>query len=173
MRSGLVWAHLVYYHHQIYTYDTAHIEYGLYENIEASAVFEMYLHKTEASEHTEDKNMACMYNLGQPMSGGHITCAQAVRSEIYNEEQNEILQMNEENTNRIEKEKKQANENIMNIHNRSMDMSQKVPMILVYMPIVEEHHGEIFCEQLKITELKMFQICIDRYGKTRRRNYDT
>ena len=54
----------LYDHWQIYTHDTAHIEYGLYENIEASTAFGMYLHRTEAIKYTEDKNMAYMYNLG-------------------------------------------------------------------------------------------------------------
>ena len=35
----------------------------------------------------------------------------------------------------------------MNIHN--MDMSQEVPMMPVYMPIIEEHHGVMFVNSLK------------------------
>ena len=72
---------------------------------------------------------------------------QAIRSEIYNEEQNEILEMNQENTKRTEEVKNKLNENIMNIHN--MDMSQEVPMMPVYMPIIEEHHGVMFANSLK------------------------
>ena len=45
----------LYDHHQIYTHDTAHIKYGLYENIEVTAAFEMYLHKTDMMEQTEEK----------------------------------------------------------------------------------------------------------------------
>ena len=44
-----------------------------------------------------------MYNLCQPASVGHNMSAQAIRSEIYNEEQNEIKEMNQENTIRTEK----------------------------------------------------------------------
>ena len=57
------------------------------------------------------------------MSEGHNMSVQAIQSEIYNEEQNEILEMNHENTKRTEEAKNKLNENIMNIHN--MDMSQR------------------------------------------------
>ena len=95
----------------------------------------------------EDKNTQYMYNLGQPMSEGHNMSIQAIQSEIYNKEQNEILAMNQDNTKRTEEAKNKMNENIMNIHN--MDMSQEVPMMLVYMPIIEEHHGVMFTNSLK------------------------
>ena len=55
--------------------------------------------------------------------------------------------MNQENTKRTEEAKNKWNENIMNIHN--MDMSQEVPMMLVYMPIIEEHHGVMFANSSK------------------------
>ena len=41
----------------------------------------------------EDKNTAYIYNSGRPVSEGHNTSVQAIRSEIYNDEQNEILEM--------------------------------------------------------------------------------
>ena len=88
-----------------------------------------------------------MYNLGQSTSEGQNTSIQVIRSEIYNEEQNEILEMNQENTKRTEEAKNKLNENIMNIHN--MDMSQEAPMMLVYMPIIEEHHGVMFANSSK------------------------
>ena len=95
----------------------------------------------------EDKNTQYMYNLGQTVSEGHNTSIQAIQSEIYNEEQNEILAMNQDSTKRTEKAKNKMNENIMNIHN--MDMSQEVPMMPVYMPIIEEHHDVMFANSLK------------------------
>ena len=61
------------------------------------------------------------------MSEGHNTSVQAIRSEIYNDEQNEILAMNAENTRQTEEAKRKADENIMNIHN--MDMSQEALMM--------------------------------------------
>ena len=47
--------------------------------------------------------------------------------------------MNIENTRRNDEKVEKENENIMNIHN--MDMSQEAPIIPVYMPIVQQHHG--------------------------------
>ena len=73
--------------------------------------------------------------------------------------------MNEENTNRIENERKQANENIMNIHN--MDMSQEAPMIPVYMPIIEEYHGVMFMNSSKSLNEECFRhvlIDMDKQG---------
>ena len=72
---------------------------------------------------------------------------QVIQSEIYNEEQIEILEMNQENTKRTEEAKNKLNENIMNIHN--MDMSQEATMMPVYMPIIEEHHDVMFANSSK------------------------
>ena len=88
-----------------------------------------------------------MYNLGRPTSVRHNTSIQAIRKEIYDEEQNEILEMNHENTRRTMEAKSKANENIMNIHN--MDMSQEVPIMPAYIPIIEEHHGVMFANSSK------------------------
>ena len=53
-----------YDHRQIYSHDMSHIEYGLYEYIEATAAF--YIHMQEDNENTsmEDKDTAYIYNLG-------------------------------------------------------------------------------------------------------------
>ena len=99
------------------------------------------------SSNIEDKNTQYMYNLGQTMSEGHNMSIQAIQNEIYNEEQNEILAMNQDNTKKTEQAKNKMNENIMNIHN--MDMSQEVPMMPVYMPIIEEHRDVMFANSLK------------------------
>ena len=65
--------------------------------------------------------------------------------------------MNQENTKRTEEAKNKMNENIMNIHN--MDMSEEVPMILVYMPIIEEHHGAMLMNSSKgINDTKLTHI---------------
>ena len=58
-----------------------------------------------------------------------------------------FLAMNAENTRRTEEAKRKADENIMNIHN--MDMSQEAPMMLVYIPIIDEHHGVMFANSSK------------------------
>ena len=68
----------LYDHWQIYTHETAHIEYGLYENIEASAAFNYQIQKENKVEKIENKNTQYMYNLGQPMSTGHNASVQAI-----------------------------------------------------------------------------------------------
>ena len=55
--------------------------------------------------------------------------------------------MNAENTRRTEEAKRKSDENIMNIHN--MDMSQEAPMMPVYIPIIDEHHGVMFTNSSK------------------------
>ena len=137
----------LYDHRQIYSHEIAHIKYGLYKNIEAAAAFNLHMQNENESSNIKDKNTEYMYNLGRSTSEGHNTSIQAIQSEIYNEEQNEILEMNQENTKRTEEAKNKLNENIMNIHN--MDMSQEAPMMLVYMPIIEEHHGVMFANSSK------------------------
>ena len=68
----------LYDHRQIYSHDMSHIEYGLYEDIEATAAF--YVHMQEDNENacTEHKNTAYIHNLGRPVSKGHITSIQAI-----------------------------------------------------------------------------------------------
>ena len=86
------------------------------------------------------------------MSTRHNASMQAIRKEIYDDEQNEILEMNAENTKRSQEAQNKVNENIMNIHN--MDMSQEAPMMPVYTPIIDEHHGVMFVNSSKhITEM--------------------
>ena len=56
----------LYDHRQIYSHETAHIEYGLYENIEATAAFNLHMQNENENESSniEDKNTQYMYNLG-------------------------------------------------------------------------------------------------------------
>ena len=88
----------LYHHRQIYSHDMSHIEYGLYENIEATMAFYVHMQEDNEKVSTKDDNTAYIYNLGRPVSEGHNTSIQAIRSEIYNDEHNEILAMNAENT---------------------------------------------------------------------------
>ena len=68
----------LYDHRQIYSHDRSHIEYRLYEDIEATAAF--YVHMQEDNENacTEHKNTAYTHNLGRPVSKGHNTSIQAI-----------------------------------------------------------------------------------------------
>ena len=56
----------LYDHRQIYSHETAHLEYGLYENTEATAAFNLHMQNENENESSniEDKNTQYMYNLG-------------------------------------------------------------------------------------------------------------
>ena len=54
----------LYDHRQVYCHETAHIEYGLYKNIEATAAFHLHMLNENESLNIEDKNTQYMYNLG-------------------------------------------------------------------------------------------------------------
>ena len=150
----------LYDRRQIYTHVTAHIEYGLYENIEASAAFSFRLQTENEIENIKDKNTQYMHNLGRSMSTGHNMSIQAVRKEVYDDEQNEILEMNAQNTKRSQEAHDKMTENILNIHN--MDMSQEAPMMPVYTPIIDEHHGVMFVNSSKhINETCFYHVLYD------------
>ena len=71
-----------------------------------------------------------------------------------------MLEMNAENTKRSQEAQNKVNENIMNIHN--MDMSQEAPMMPVYTPIIDEHHGVMFANSSKhITETCFYHVLYD------------
>ena len=68
--------------------------------------------------------------------------------------------MNAENTKRSQEAQSKTNENIMNIHN--MDMSQEVPIMLVYTPIIDEYHSVMFANSSKhITESCFYHVLYD------------
>ena len=132
----------LYDHHQIYSHDTSYIPFGLYENIQATVAFEIELGKQANTKYTEDISTAYMHNIGRPGIPGDSTCNNEIRKEAYNEEQNEILKMNVENTQRKETSDNLYTEEINKLHNR--DMSHEAPIMPVYTPIVDEHHGVMF-----------------------------
>ena len=54
----------LYDHRQIYSHEMAHIEYGLYENIQASVAFEIALEKENEVQKVQDINTVYMHNIG-------------------------------------------------------------------------------------------------------------
>ena len=132
----------LYDHHQIYTHETSYMPYGIYENIQATVAFDIQLEKESNTDSVEDLNTAYMHNVGRPITLGDRTCNDQVRKEVYDNEQNEIVRINIENTECKElNEIKQENDD-EKACNR--EMSQEVPIIPVYTPIVDEHHGVMF-----------------------------
>ena len=132
----------LYDHRHIYTHDNAYMPFGIYENVQATVAFEMEMEKETNIMNIESFNTAYMHNVGRTACPDDHTCNQAVWTEVYNEEQNEILQMNIENTIRKEKEIQRENDENDKMINR--EMSQEAPILPVYTPIVDEHHGVMF-----------------------------
>ena len=54
----------LYDHRQIYSHETSHIKYSLYENIEATAAFNLHMQNENESSNINDKNTEYMYHLG-------------------------------------------------------------------------------------------------------------
>ena len=132
----------LYDHRQIYTHENAYMPFGIYEDIQATVAFEMEMENETDTAHIESFNTAYMHNTGRTTCPEDHTCNYAVRTEVYNDEQNEILKMNIENTIRNEKEKQYEKEENDKMSNR--EMSQEAPILPVYTPIVDEHHGVMF-----------------------------
>ena len=68
----------LYDHRQIYSHETAQIEYSLHENIEATAAFNLHMQNENESSNIKDTNTEYMYNLGRPVSEGHNMSVQAI-----------------------------------------------------------------------------------------------
>ena len=99
----------LYDHRQIYTHENAFMPFGIYEDVQATIAFEMEIENEKDIAHIESSNTAYMHNVGRTACPDDHTCNPAVRTEVYNEEQSEILKMNIENT--MRKEKKMQIEN--------------------------------------------------------------
>ena len=88
----------LYDHRQIYTHENAFMPFGIYEDVQASVEFEIEIENEQEITHIESHNTAYMHNVGRMVCPDDHTCNPAVRTEVYNEEQAEILTMNIENT---------------------------------------------------------------------------
>ena len=132
----------LYDHRQIYTHENAFMPFGIYEDVQAAVAFEMEIENEKEISHIESSNTAYIHNVGRMACPNDHTCNPAVRTEVYNEEQEEILKMNIENT--MRKEKKMQTENDENDKIINREMSQEAPILPVYTPIVDEHHGVMF-----------------------------
>ena len=113
----------------------------------------------------ESFNTAYMHNTGRTACPDDHTCNNAVRTEVYNDEQNEILKMNIENTMRNEKEKQNENDENDKMVNR--EMSQEAPILPVYTPIVDEHHGVMFANSSQALHRHHYEHIYDEYDDTK------
>ena len=79
--------------YQLFTWNAVfcHMPFGIYENIQATVAFEMEMENENDITNIESVNTAYMHNTGWTACPDDHTCNQAVRTEVYNDEQNEIL----------------------------------------------------------------------------------
>ena len=145
----------LYDHRQIYTHENAFMPFGIDEDVQASVVFEIEIENEKEITHIESHNTAYMHNVGRTVYPNDHTCNPAVRTEVYNEEHAEILIMNIENT--MRKEKKLQNENDENDKIINREMSQEAPILPVYTPIVDEHHGVMFANSSQALHRQHFE----------------
>ena len=145
----------LYDYRQIYTHENAFMPFGLYEDVQATIAFEMEIENEKDIMHIESSNTAYMHNVGRTACPDDHTCNPAVRTEVYNDEQSEILKMNIENT--MRKEKKIQEENDENDKMMNREMSQEAPILPVYTPIVDEHHGVMFANSSQALHRQHFE----------------
>ena len=135
-----------------------------------TVAFDIEIEKESNTAYTEDMSTAYMHNIGRPMIPGDHTCNNEIRNEVYNEEQNEILKMNVANTAHREANENHYIEENDKIHNR--DMSQEAPMMPVYTPIVDEHHGVMFVNSSLSLQREQYEhIYSDQDGNTNDKHY--
>ena len=151
----------LYDHRQIYTHENAYMPFGIYEDIQATIAFDMEMENENEITNIESVNTAYMHNTGRTACPDDHTCNQAVRTEVYNDEQNEILKINTENTMRKEKEELYENDENEKMVNR--EMSQETPILPVYTPIVDEHHGVMFANSSQALHRHHYEHIYDEY----------
>ena len=104
--------------------------FGIYENVQATVAFEMEMENETDITRIENYNTAYMHNVGQTACPDDHTCNHTVRTEVYNEEQEEILKMNIENT--MRKENKIQNENEENDKQRNVSRGANITSVHSY-----------------------------------------
>ena len=161
----------LYDHRQIYTHENAYMPFGIYEDIQATVAFEMEMENENEITNIESVNTAYMHNTGRTACPDDHTCNQAVRTEVYNDEQNEILKINTENTMRKEIEDLHENDENEKMVNR--EMSQETPILPVYTPIVDEHHGVMFANSSQVLHRHHYEYIYDEYdNESIQNNYE-
>ena len=136
----------LYDHREIYTHETSNIEYGLYENLLGTA---QLLHSIDSDRNQIhiDECAQYMHDLGRPSTKREKTVYNAMRKEIMDHEDDEIIKMNARITQLNENMTEEEMTKISQVQNK--DMSQSEIMLPVYMPSVHEHHGVMFANSSK------------------------
>ena len=94
-----------------YQNDTDYIDYGLYEDVAKTINLFNEIEKAQSTQFM-DTHMMHMTNIGRPLSKEDILSQNEAYKEIYDMEQNEILQLNADTT----KKRLNDEENIKRMH---------------------------------------------------------
>ena len=136
----------LYDHREIYTHETSNIEYGLYENLLGTAQLLHSIDNDRNQIHI-DECAQYIHDLGRPSTKREKTVYNAMRKEIMDHEDDEIIKMNARITQLNENMTEEEMTKISQVQNK--DMSESEIMLPVYTPSVHEHHGVMFANSSK------------------------
>ena len=124
-----------------YQKDTDYIDYGLYENVSKTISLFNEIEKAQSTQFM-DTHMMHMTNIGRPLNKADIQCQNEAYKEIYDMEQNEILQLNADIT--MKRLKDEENLKRMHSETENKDMTGDPVMLPIYKPVVHGQHKVMF-----------------------------
>ena len=128
-------------HNAIYCHETDYIGHGIYEDL--SKTMELFNDiEMSQSEAFIDTHLQNIVNIGRPQNNDDVDSLQEAYKEVYNVEQNEILQMNIESTIQRQKNLQEVDCHEQTIANK--DMSADPIYIPVYKPILYHGHQAMY-----------------------------
>ena len=124
-----------------YHNDTDYIDYGLYKNVSKTISLFNEIEKAQSTQFM-DTHMMHMTNIGRPLNKIDIQCQNEAYKEIYDMEQNEILQLNADITMKHLKDE----ENLKRMHSETenKDMTGDPVLLPIYKPVVHGQHKVMF-----------------------------
>ena len=128
-------------HNAIYNYESDYIGHGIYEDVSKTMQLFNEIEKLQ-SDVFMDAHLQNIVNIGGPQNDKDVDSLNEAYKEMYNAEQNEILQMNIESTIQQQKTLQKVDCQERAIENK--DMSADPILILVYKPIPYAEHKVIF-----------------------------
>ena len=90
-----------------------------------------------------------MHDLGRPSTKREKTVYNAIRKEIMDHEDEEIIKMNARITQLSKNMTEEEMTKISQVQNKDMSQNEIRSMLPVYTPSVHEHHGEMFANSSK------------------------
>ena len=128
-------------HNAIYNYETNYIGHGIYEDVSKTMQLFNEIEKSQ-SDVFMDIHPQNIVNIGCPQNNNDVDSLIEAYKEMYNAEQNEILQMNIEST--IQRQKNLQKVDCQEHAIENKDMSADPVLIPVYKPIPYAEHKAMF-----------------------------